>query len=117
VTRAVSMTWPQYRRHECTIDGVTVRLRPQQAELLSVLLVGSPVGFLHADALIEGVWPDPDREPDTAENCIAVYIGQLRRLGVTIEARFHCGRSVRQHNGYRIPVTARAADAAQRLAA
>lgn len=74
----ISMTWPQYRRREFTLDCHVVRLSHQQIEVLSVLLMRHPhpVPIGH---LIEAVWPNPDLEPDAASNQISVILIKIRR--------------------------------------
>ena len=45
MTDPIKMTWPQYERHECTYNGRRVRLTPQLASLLAILLMtrGKPL--------------------------------------------------------------------------
>src|SRR5688572_11456122 len=102
----ISMTLPQYRRGECTIDGHVVRMRRTCTELLAVLLVADR--FLSHSELTEAVWPDPDFEPEFARNTIEQSILRLRRNGVVIECQYSFG--------WRIPRDAREAEP-QRLAA
>lgn len=102
--RPVSMTWPQYLRHECTRGGEVVRLAPAQAEFLSILLVNHPDRYLSNEELIERMWPDPDLEPDSSNRIVDQYIMRLRRKGIrVVRARGHS-------RGYRIPAEARAYD-------
>lgn len=117
---AVSMTMPQLDRHECTIAGHPVPLQRQQADLLALLLVSAPDRWLDLDTIIEGIWPDPDLQPDGARNVVKVQICRLRRHGVPIDTRRICGRIPCKLNGWRIPVEARsprAARLARKLAA
>jgi DNA-binding response OmpR family regulator len=110
----VSMTVPQMRRHECTIDGTVVRLPPQVADLLALLLMRSPDDIVDRATIIEAIWPNPDLQPLTATIAIRVYVAALRRIGVPVETIGHS----KGCRGWRIPVEARGSDApAQRLAA
>jgi DNA-binding winged helix-turn-helix (wHTH) protein len=95
----ISMTIPQYCRHECTINGFAVKLRPQAAEVLSILLVSDPNEFVAQSELIEFVWPDPDSQPDYADTLLGKMFTILRQSGVAIENDW--GR------GWRIPRWAR----------
>lgn len=94
--RLISMTLPQYRRHECTI---VVKLRPAMSELLANLLVSPPDRFVSKETLIQALWADPDVEPGNAESIVRRDIHFLRRLGVPIQS--HIGF------GWRIPADAR----------
>lgn len=67
VACVISMTVPQMRRSQFSAGGVVYRLPPGPHLLLQVLLmnVGRVVVY---DDIIGYIWPDPDREPDYAEN-------------------------------------------------
>jgi hypothetical protein len=105
----IGMTLPQYRRHECTINGRTVRLFGEcttkaciangclNRELLALLLVSPPDRYLCRDDLIEALWPD--NEPDWATAIVHRLIHALRGLSVPIETSYTFG--------YRIPRWAR----------
>jgi DNA-binding response OmpR family regulator len=120
---SVSMTIPQLRRSECTINGVPHHLTPGRAEFLATLLVASPDHFLRPDDLIEALWPDPDLQPETAYWVLKVYAANLRRMGVVIEGgcEGHRGRGAAIFMGWRIPAAERgsrlALPQAERLAA
>lgn len=74
------MTWPQYKRHECTAWGFKVKLSRLQTEALSTLLVRFPYTVSIGD-LIEALWPD-DNEPDNAKSGLHKIIKELRiKLG------------------------------------
>jgi DNA-binding response OmpR family regulator len=93
--QVVSMTLPQAKRREATIDGRRVRLRPGGHRLLKLLLLSNPQRFISPQSLVETMWPNPDTQPLTATNIVRVYVTWLRKLGVHIE---------RQNGfGYRIP--------------
>jgi DNA-binding response OmpR family regulator len=95
----ISMTAPQLRRHECSIDGRVVHLRQTLADLLALLLVNGPDKYMPKEALIEMLWPNPDFEPDWAEAILFRRIHELRNRGVQIESCYRFG--------YRIPRWAR----------
>jgi DNA-binding winged helix-turn-helix (wHTH) protein len=95
----ISMTIPQFRCHECTINGRAVKLRPQAAEVLSILLVSDPDEFVTQPELIEAMWPNPDFQPDYADTLLGKMFTILRQSGVAIENDW--GR------GWRIPRWAR----------
>lgn len=81
------MTWPQYKRRECTFEGLVVRLTPTECELLSTLLVRRGRVVSYGD-IIEALWPDPECEPDWSRNEISQYRRMLRRkLPGVIECR------------------------------
>lgn len=94
MTGRVSMTLPQYRRHECTIDGVPKHLTTAQAELLAALLVRGPDRPLPVSEIFGLLWPDPDREPDTAHKVIQVYVSCLREIGALIIGRNGFGYTI-----------------------
>lgn len=93
----ICMTLPQYRRHECTIDGRLVHLCPQATELLATMLVSGPDRFLNADMLVQALWPDPDLEPNWAEVMIWRYVLWLRRAGIPIENAYSFGWRIPRH--------------------
>lgn len=75
----IKMTWPQFKRRECTI---TARLSGRETAVLSTLLMHHPEP-VKIDDLIEVVWPDPDVEPEWAKSQIYLVIKRLRaKIGV-----------------------------------
>jgi DNA-binding response OmpR family regulator len=76
---AVSMTVPQYARREATIDGQRVFMTPAERDLLALLLIRGP-RLTTREQMIEWLWPDPDREPETAQNGVEVRLSRLRKL-------------------------------------
>lgn len=72
------MTWPQYLRRECSWHGRTVSLGRVQVRLVLCLLLnrGRPVSL---QRMIEFCYPNPDLEPESAENCIVQIARTLRR--------------------------------------
>ena len=66
--------------------GQTVKLEPQETELLS-LIAGSYPAPTHRDRIISRMWGT--LEPDYAYNIVSVRIGRLRKkikhLGLTLE--------------------------------
>lgn len=96
----VSMTWPQYQRGCCVVDGEHVYLTPTQTEILVTLLLNRGRLF-DREELWEIVWPDPDYAADIKN--VDVQIHKLRqRLGGVIESEW--GR------GYRVPLPGHEAD-------
>lgn len=87
----VSMTWAQYRRHECSVDGKPYRLTPQEGEILSHLLASGPIRPLGFDDFAEVLWPGEREEPFHADRLIRVVISRLRRIGIMIESRNRFG--------------------------
>lgn len=77
MTDSIRMTWPEYRRGECLWHGRHVRLGQAQLEVLSTLLMrrGCPVAV---GELIEAIYPDPDLEPESAEEVVRNAIRILR---------------------------------------
>lgn len=87
----ITMTWPQYLRHECR---VTARLSPQESELLSTLLVRHPRPVTTAE-LIEAIWPDPDHEAEFAQSRVWALVCSIgRKIGA--------GRIEHDGIGYRL---------------
>jgi DNA-binding response OmpR family regulator len=75
----ISMTWPQYQRSCCSFRGQEVRLTPQLADALLVLLLrrGEP---LSREDLIVALWPDPDLEGEAPEVHVKVLVCRLRKV-------------------------------------
>jgi DNA-binding phage protein len=80
----ITMSVPQYRRSECSVDGRPVHLFPQSAELVALLLVSPPDRCVPYDLIIEAVWPDPDSQALTAVHVLHVMVTKLRHRGVHI---------------------------------
>lgn len=78
MTHGVSMTIPQMKRCECTVDGATVRLTPKMERVVSLLLL-RPGHIIPYREVIEYVYPDCETEPDTAWNCIMQFICRADR--------------------------------------
>lgn len=74
---AISMTWPQYKRCECTFKGRLYRLSPIQAEILFALLVSYPRAVKQSD-LVEVIYEYGDHEPPGAGPYISRCMAQLR---------------------------------------
>jgi DNA-binding response OmpR family regulator len=87
----ISMTVPQYRRRECTLDGRAVSLSWLETELLALLLVTDPERALGKSDIIEALYPNPDLEPEWADNLVYRYVNKLRRHGVPIETEWGFG--------------------------
>ena len=76
------MTWPQYRRRQCSIGDFVIGLTDVETELLSTLLIRypEPVGL---DELIDVAYPNPDLEPEDAAFAVADRMRKLaRKLGI-----------------------------------
>lgn len=89
------MTLPMSLRHEVEVDGEVIRLSPLIHRTVEVLLLNYP-RWLSISALVERVYPDPDHEPDWAEDCVHLYLWKARAAGVPISG--FLDRSI----GYRI---------------
>lgn len=74
----VYMTWPMYTRQQCQYNGHLVQLTPRTADTLLCLLLKRGIP-LKASELIEFIYPDPDKEPEWAENCVMRWIHFLRK--------------------------------------
>lgn len=94
--RRVSMTLPQLQQRKCTIS-----LRRPESDLLALLLVSPPERFVPMELMIGALWPNPDDEPEYAEDNVGQHIYNLRKVGIVIEN--YWGR------GWRIPASARGA--------
>jgi len=97
----ISMTLPQSKRREVSVNGRTVTLSPNEHKLVELLL-------LRGDALtslggaIEYIWPNPDLEPEWAFNIVTVLIYRTRKKGVPIETFHGRGYSIWQGEAIRI---------------
>ena len=81
----IAMTWPQYLRGECAVDGRTVKIQlckgRLMTEALATLLIRDPAPTT-VDDLIASLWPDPDCEPDRAEDTAYITMNRLMaRIG------------------------------------
>lgn len=74
----ISMTWPQYLRSCCSFEGRELHFQPRHTEVLLMLLLAKPE-FVSRSGMIERLYPDPDLEPDYAEEIIKKSIHFLRR--------------------------------------
>jgi DNA-binding response OmpR family regulator len=81
------LTWPMVERGE--IEIVTP-LTPLEMSA-TIALLCNPNRILSTADLIECVWPDANREPERANNRIAILIMQLRRKGIRIANRVDVG--------------------------
>lgn len=76
---SISMTWPQYLRGECTLNGRhRIHLTKQEAEILSVLLIRRNLQT-SVELLIDVLWPDPDNSPECADDMVRTLIVRLRK--------------------------------------
>lgn len=74
---AVSMTWPQYLRSECTVTGFTVKLTEYEVEALMFLMLRCP-NPVTKEEMIEWLWPNPGLEPEFTEGMIYHTMRRLR---------------------------------------
>lgn len=74
---AVSMTWPQYLRGECTASGYIVKLTEYEVEALLLLMLKCP-NPVSKEEVIEWLWPDPALEPEFTENMVYQTMRRLR---------------------------------------
>jgi DNA-binding winged helix-turn-helix (wHTH) protein len=99
----ISMTWPQYRRCECMIEGFVVRLTRREADALSTLLMRLP-GVVSLSDLIGSIFPDPDDEPDNAkaitQNVLANLAAKIGRFRIRNHPR--CGYRLLQRPEQRL---------------
>lgn len=75
---AVSMTWPQYLRQECTVRGHRIHLPPKQLDMLLFLMLHKGK-VVQRDSIVDFLWPGADGGPLWAANMIDVYLVRLRR--------------------------------------
>lgn len=94
----ISMTLPQCRRHEATIDGEVVHLTPNETELVALMLVSDPNQIVDKDTFIEAIWPNPDTQPDTAPKIIDVLVMWCRKKGVPITTVWGYGFFIPERN-------------------
>lgn len=78
------MTIPQWKRCECTVDGLTVRMSPLETEILALFLVAGPGRIVGMDELIDAQWPGPEGPPLEAHRCTRVRLSGLRAKGIPI---------------------------------
>lgn len=98
----VSMTYPEFRRRECLVDGRLVHLSGHEAEMLLALLLTPPDRVLEKETLVEVLWPDPDTQPLTAINILTVLKYKLRSKGVKIDTAYGRGFTIlEEHRGGR----------------
>jgi len=79
----VGMTLPQSRRSHVTVGDREIYLTRQEHQIVEHLLLSRP-RYVTRDELIQVLWPDPDLEPDYAENTVGAHICRARRKGVPI---------------------------------
>jgi hypothetical protein len=78
-----SMTLPQSRRHEATVNGTVTHFSRLEHALLSALLIRGSAASSRS-CLTEIVWPNPDLEPEWSSRCLYVFIMRIRAKGVRI---------------------------------
>lgn len=79
------MSVPQSRRGCHSLDGVERYLCPQEHRLLTLLLLRSPLTFVHGTEIIEWLYPNPDDEPDGSKRLVYVLMRRLRDAGIPID--------------------------------
>jgi DNA-binding response OmpR family regulator len=81
------MTWPQYKRRVCEVDGVEFKLTPAEAEILLVFLVNRG-RWVKDEQLIEHRWPDADFEPEWGAS--STWVIKYRLKNKLPEGVFEC---------------------------
>lgn len=76
----ISMTWPEYRRRQCTYRGHRVQLTPVQAEIVSLLLL-RPNKVISRAEMYDACWPAPGRtnKPPHSSKVLDIQICMLRK--------------------------------------
>lgn len=74
----ITMTWPQYRRQQCAVEGFVLSLSAQETELLATLLLRYPNPVTIQELIVE-VYPDPWDEPEYPEGQIVQRMMHLAR--------------------------------------
>lgn len=92
---AVSMSWPQYLRSECTVTGFTVKLGEYEVEALMLLMLRCP-NPVSKEEMIAWLWPNPGLEPEFTEGMV---YHTLRRLRAKV-GEFHIPSRI--NFGYRL---------------
>jgi hypothetical protein len=97
----ISMTWPEYLRHECRYKGWLTPLTPLEAEVLSIMLLRSP-NPTTADTLIDALWgDDPDGGPEDARRRVCELVAGLRaKLPGAIGSLHYSGWDLGGANGW-----------------
>lgn len=94
-TEPISMTWPQCLRCELKLGPRLMKLAPLEHSLLRALLFNHR--SLSIDELIEAMWPDPDYEPEWANNSVKVYVSRLRAKGIGLATQYGFVRLAERH--------------------
>jgi hypothetical protein len=86
------MTWPQYLRHQCRVDGRLIKMKGRLEPAIVFLLLVRGAGHLvpYVD-VCEHLWPDPDLQPLDWHNALSVFLRRLRTRGLPIETRISIG--------------------------
>jgi DNA-binding SARP family transcriptional activator len=99
----ISLTWHSYNRREIVVDSVPHRLTPKLIELAFILMARRGRSIPMPE-IIEFLWPDPNEEPDFAEDVIRTYVSRLRRIlpaGAIVTRQCTC--SNRMDPGFFLP--------------
>jgi DNA-binding response OmpR family regulator len=94
----VSMTYPEYLRNQCMLDGVRIHLSPHETELLAMLLVTRPDRVAEYEAMVEVIWPNPDEQALTAMKSVTVLKYRLAGKGIEIKTERGRGLHIAEEN-------------------
>lgn len=81
-------------------NGRWVRMRSGTRSMLMALALAYPKA-LNVEELVEVLWPDPEREPDSARTLIRQFVYYARRAGFGVECTTH-GYGQPEHTYYRL---------------
>lgn len=82
----IRVSAPHFLEERAIINGVRVDFTPAPYRVLMALLLSPPWKGLTYAEIVERVYPNPDREPESAYNCVAQAIKELRLQGVPIHS-------------------------------
>ena len=97
-TPIVRMTWPMSCRGCCTVDGREIRFAAQEQSVFEALLLWPPDRWRNDWELIEAIYPDAEREPETARAMVRVYVASIRNKGVPVECLHGWGYQIPKEN-------------------
>jgi DNA-binding response OmpR family regulator len=84
---SITMTAPQMRRGEVTVDGRTICVPKHLHDLLTLLVMNRDrPAMMTCGELIECLWPDPDVQPVSGTTYVSKLIYKLRLWGIPIDS-------------------------------